>query len=327
MDIVEQPTNQHRAVGLRRQRIHNSIRTRARAKRRIERTIRIQPREPRARRAVDLREITTEQNLSVAQHEHRHHRPVQHRRERCIQRTVRVQPRQKRLTHAVDRRETSAHEHLPVRLNSQRVTNVAQARAHIERKVESAVRAEARDAIDVRPVDGREVARDDHAAVRLDTQRRHHSIRANARRKHRIHAAHAVIVHDAYRRRARVADHRAARRRVQRDRECLVVFREQILRDRHRHRLVRHAGEERHHHRRRRVILTRDGRAVRRRERHAHADVRRARAVNRNLRRTRALAHAVERRAQLHRHVVVLNRQHRRRVRAQHRAAARSAEE
>ena len=327
VEVVEQTADQHLAIRLHAQRVHDPVRAAAHARPRVARAVRVQTGEPRPRRAVHRREVTTDQHLAAAQNQNGNHRPVQHRRERRVQRAVGREPREERLRGAIDPREAATHQHAAIRLHRERVADVVQAQPDAERKIERTVGPQPRQAVDVRAVDRREIPRDDDLPIALHRHGGHRAVGPDAGGKVRIHAAHAVIVHDAHRRHRRHPEHRTARRGAERDGESFVRLRQQILRDRDRDREISHTRQEGEVDGHRRVILAGNRRNIRRRDRHAHAHVGRSGARHRHPQRAGIFADTVNCGAQLEGHVVVQDRQDRGRDPAQHRTAGRIGEE
>ena len=158
-----------------RQRQHARVRARARIKRGIQRTIPIQPRQPRARRAVVGREITADENLAVGLNRDRPHQAIRARPrvEQRINRAIRIQARDEVARGAIHQREQSTNQHPAIRLQRERIHGVVRPDERVERGVQRAIRIQARDEIAIGSVDPREQTTDHHAAVRLHHERTH----------------------------------------------------------------------------------------------------------------------------------------------------------
>ena len=322
IDRGEIAPDQNLAIGLHRDGVHRAHRptTAGGVKSTIDRAVGIQAHDALHRRAVEAEELATHENLPVALHRQRKDRAVGSGPdvEGLVQHAPGGQPREIRLIRPIHPRKIATNEHRPVHRRDRRgVHDRVRTRARIERDIQRAVRIEPRHAHRRAAVDGGEIARHQQLAVGVETRRVHRPIGPELRVERRIHQArrrrHRFVVED---RQHRIRErpqtrprgpHRVGEEEI--DRAVRVQHR--VVDHRHREDQIRHPRPKIQRAVGRPVIQARHRAAVDRAKIHRHPHARQTRARHADGDLAAVFQHAERRPRELHRNVIVHNRQHR----------------
>ena len=189
VEVCEGPTRQNLPVKLQRQRRDVIIRPGAEVDGHIHRAGGFQTDDPIFRQTIERGERPADHHAPVRLHGQRAHVVVaRHERiEAAVQRPVRIKPHQIGMHHPVGRHERAADQQSAVPLQRQRVHRaVGDPAAAPEGAVERAVQIQPRQPAAGDSVHRREFPADDRPAIRLQHQRAHRAVRAEAAREARV---------------------------------------------------------------------------------------------------------------------------------------------
>ena len=178
----EETADQNLAVGLELDGAHRAVGPgTGDVERRVHRAVGIEPREVhRVGPAVDVREITGDQNLAIRLHRDRINRRVRPGAgaERAVHRAVGVEAGDEILRRAVERGEITADDHLGIRLQRHAEHGVVRAGTGVERGIHRAIDIQPHDEVAVGAVESREEAAHHHAPIGLEGDGPHRAVAA-----------------------------------------------------------------------------------------------------------------------------------------------------
>ena len=174
----------------------------------VERPVRVEPADKRARRTVERREQTAHDDPAVRLDQDRTHGIVRAHRaaERRVHRAVGIQARDMAAIDAGHRGEIPADDDLAVGLDRDGIDISVRSHAGIERRIHHPVGAEARDEVPRLAADGGEQPADQHAPIGLQRERVGRIVRATARIERGVQRAIRIQPRDA--RAVGAVDHR-----------------------------------------------------------------------------------------------------------------------
>ena len=204
VDVRERTAKDDETVRLDEDGAHRRINRQPRIEAGVERAVRVQPDEVGPGHAVEGDEFAADQHLAVVLHRERIDAAVEARagHERGVHHAVRVQPHQAGPRDVVEGVERAAHEHLVVRLHREGEDRVVRAGPGIEGEIHLAVGREARDAVAVGAVDGREQSAEQQLALAGQGQRANRAVGSRTDVKGAVQLAVRLEARDAVARHA-----------------------------------------------------------------------------------------------------------------------------
>ena len=165
--LGERAAHENALAGVHRDGEHRVVEACTGIEREIQRAVRVQPRDARARHAVVGGEIATDDDLAIRLKHYRIDRPVRARAggERDVHRAIRRQPNDAVARRAVEERELARHERPPAGVNRHRARGSVSAGTGIEGGIHAAGGQQAGHTVEAGAVEGAEPAADEDFAI------------------------------------------------------------------------------------------------------------------------------------------------------------------